>query len=190
MNQSQTERRQSFLQFHVPLRYRRSRWYLGLTEALNGIKGLNLHKHFHITAAFITDYLDEEATAKVADVIDKELKAMPAPSIVFDTVEAFTGEAGTNHYVCLATSQAPNDLTLIIDKIRMELTNHGYRLGSYRLHVTLADIPEGSIDLESLQARVGRVSVPTFTLTLAKADYRFHRDSRHFIREWTLCGNL
>ena len=50
---------QSYLQFLVPLRVHRSKWYLGLKAALGGVRDVNWHseKSFHITAAFIELFL-------------------------------------------------------------------------------------------------------------------------------------
>ena len=88
--------------------------------------------------------------------------------------------------VALSATEPAPALTEVIGKIRANLEAHGYSLGPYRFHVTLAEIPVGNIGLKELQARVGSVSVPTFSLTLTNADYRFYREFKRAIREWTM----
>lgn len=178
---------QSYLQFCVLLRVHRSKWYLGLKAALGGVRGVNWHRveSFHITAAFIENLPGPDGDARVVSLLDEELKGLLAMDVTFDTVVAFTGTGGDKHYVCLSATEPAPALTEVIDKIRANLEAHGYCLGPYRFHVTLAEIPAGSIGLKELQSRVGSVSVPTFSLTLTKADYRF-KGAKKAIRPWTL----
>lgn len=178
---------QSYLQFCVPLRVTRSKWYLGLKASLGGVRGVNWHseKSFHITAAFIKNLSGPDEGARVVSLLDEDLKGLPSMDITFDTVVAFTGTGGDKHYVCLSATEPAPVLTEVIGKIRANLEAHGYSLGPYRFHVTLAEIPVGNIGLKELQARVGSVSVPTFSLTLTKADYRF-KGAKTAVRPWTL----
>lgn len=177
---------QSYLQFRVPLRVSRSKWYLGLQAALGGVRGVNWHsqKSFHITAAFIKNLPGPDGDARVVSLLDEELKGLPAMDVTFDTVVAFTGTGGGKHYVCLSATEPASELTDVIGEIRAKLTAHGYCLGPYRFHVTLAEIPVDSIDLKALQAQVGSISVPMFTMALTKAEYRTYERPSRLIRRW------
>ena len=141
-------------------------------------------KSFHLTAAFIKNLPGADKDARVVSLLDRDLKGLPSMDINFDTVVAFTGTGGDKHYVCLSAAEPAPALTDVIDKIRARLTAHGYCLDPYRFHVTLAEIPVVSIGLKELQSRVGSVSVPTFSLTLTKADYRF-KGAKKAVRPWT-----
>ena len=178
---------QSYLQFCVPLRVHRSKWYLGLKALLGGERGVNWHSEesFHITAAFIENLPGPDGDARVVSLLDEELKGLPALDITFDTVVAFTDTGGDKHYVCLSAMEPTPALMDVIGKIRAKLTIHGYSLGPYRFHVTLADIPVGNIGLMDLQARIGSISVPTFTLTLTRAEYRAFKRPLPKIPVWT-----
>ena len=177
--------RQSYLQFHVPLD-RRAQWYRDLTSAIFGVREAKWQSgFFHITAAFINDKIDIPEAEDVADILDEVLTGTTAPVIAFDTVDAFTTQGGGTHVVYLTASKVPDEWKALVDKIRSTLKHRGYRLGPYQLHVTLARIPSGSIDLESLRERIAEVDIPAFSLTLATADYRFYREFKHAVREWT-----
>lgn len=178
---------QSYLQFCVPLRVTRSKWYLGLKASLSGVRGVNWHseRSFHITAAFIENLPGSDGDARVVSLLDEELKGLPAMDVTFDTVVAFTGTGGDKHYVCLSATEPVPALTDVISRIRTKLTAHGYSLGPYRFHVTLAEIPVGNICLKELQARIGSVTVPTFALTLTRAEYRAFQRPLPEIPAWS-----
>ena len=189
--------RPSYLQFRVPLRVTRSKWYLGLKASLGGVRSVNWHseRSFHITAAFIKNLPGLDGDARVVSLLNEELKGLPVMDITFDTVVAFTGTGGDKHYVCLSATEPAPALTDVIGKIRAKLTAHGYSLDPYRFHVTLADIPVGSIGLKELQARIGSIFVPTFTLTLTRAEYRAFQRPLPEIPAWpfsklTVSGSL
>jgi 2'-5' RNA ligase len=90
------------------------------------------------------------------------------------------------HIVYLTASRVPGEWADLIDRVRSRLASAGYHLGPYQLHVTLARVPAGSIDLESLRALIAHVDVPMCPLTLMKADYRFYHEYKWAVREWTL----
>lgn len=177
---------QSYLQFRVPLRVARSKWYLGLKASLSGVRGVNWHseKSFHITAAFIRDMLNPTGLDQIATILREELQGFSSVDVTFDTIVAFTGTGGDKHYVCLSATEPTPALTDVIGEIRAKLTAHGYCLGPYRFHVTLAEIPVESIDLKALQAQVGSISVPMFTMALTKAEYRTYERPSRLIRRW------
>lgn len=174
---------QTYLQFHVPLD-RRAGWYRAVKKALGRVKPQD--GHFHITVAFINDKIDLVKAKNVAEMLDEELKGMTAPAFVFDTVDAFPAENSEKNIVYLTASQVPEEWVAFVDRIRARLSSAGYHLGSYRLHVTLARVPLECIGLEALQARLARIDVPKMPLTLTKADYRFYREFKWAVREWTL----
>jgi 2'-5' RNA ligase len=178
--------RSSYLQFHVPLD-RLAGWYRALRTALNGVKGVRWQPgFFHITAVFINDKIDTAEADKVAGILGEELLGMSAPTIGFDTLGSFTTQGGRMHVVYLTASQVPGEWADLIDRVRSKLSAAGYHLGPYQLHVTLARVPAGSIDLESLRALIAPVDVPMAPLTLTKADYRFYQEYKWAVREWTL----
>jgi len=77
----------------------------------------------------------------------------------------------------------PEEWAAFVDRVRTRLSEAGYDLGPYRLHVTLARVPRKSIGLEALRARLARIAVPPMSLTLTKADYRFRGAAKN-IRQW------
>ena len=177
--------RQSYLQFHVPLD-RRAQWYRDLISALGGVRDVKWQNgFFHITAAFINDKIDDAEAKEVAEVIDGEVVGISAPVITFDSVEAFSTQGGGTHVVYLTASRVPDEWKALIDRVRRRLKGCGYRLGPYQMHVTLARIPASSIDLEELRERIADVDIPAFLLTLNTADYRFYREFKSAVREWT-----
>ena len=176
----------TYLQFHVPLD-RRAGWYRALKAALGGVRGTRWQDgHFHVTVAFINDEVDGTGAGKLAEVMDGELAGMAAPVLSFDTLEAFTTQGGGMHIVYLTASRVPDEWAAFVDRLQAKLIGLGYHLGPFRLHVTLARVPAGSIGLEDLRRRIGRIDVPTFSLTLTNADYRFYREFKRAIREWTM----
>ena len=181
-HKSATTLRSSYFQLFVPLD-RRARWYRAVEKALGRVKPQD--GHFHITVAFINDEIDLVEAKKVAEMLDEELKGMTAPAFVFDTVDAFPAENSEKNIVYLTASQVPEEWVTFVDRIRARLSNAGYHLGSYRLHVTLARVPIKSIGLDVLQARLARIDVPKMPLTLTKADYRF-KGAKKAVRPWTL----
>ena len=176
----------SYLQFHVPLD-RRAGWYRALKAALGGVRGTRWQDgHFHVTAAFINDEVDRAGAGKLAEVMDGELAGMAAPVLAFDTVDAFTTQGGGMHIVYLTASWVPEEWAAFVDRLRANLIGLGCHLGPFQLHVTLARVPAGSIGLDDLRRRIGRVDAPELSSTLAKADYRFYREFKWAVREWTL----
>jgi 2'-5' RNA ligase len=173
---------QSYLQLFVSLD-RRAGWYRAVKQALGRVRPQE--GHFHITVAFIKDEIDLVGAKKVAEILDEELKGMTAPTLVFDTVDAFPGKKSGKSIVNLTASRVPEEWVAFVDRIRARLSGAGYDLGPYRLHVTLARVPIKSIGLEALQARLARIDVPKMSLTLTKADYRF-KGAKNGIRPWTL----
>ena len=178
--------RPSYFQFHVPLD-RRARWYRALKAALGEVRGVRWQDgHFHVTVAFINDGVDVAEAGKLAEVMDGELAGMAAPVLTFDTLEAFTTQGGGMHIVYLTASRVPDEWAAFVDRLRAKLIGLDYHLGPFQLHVTLARVPAGSIGLDALRHRIGRVAAPQISSTLMKADYRFYREFKRAVREWTL----
>lgn len=176
----------TYLQFFVPLD-RRVGWYRALKAALGGVRGTRWQDgHFHVTAAFVNDEIDVAGAEKLTEIIDGELSGMAAPVLSFDTLEAFTTQGGGMHIVYLTASRVPDEWAAFVDRLRVKLIGLGYHLGPFQLHVTLARVPVGSIGLEDLRRRIGSVPAPQIASTLTKADYRFYREFRWAVREWTL----
>lgn len=177
---------ETYLQFHVPLD-RRAGWYRAQMAALDGVRGTRWQEgHFHVTVAFINDDVDMAGAGKLAEVMGGELAGMTAPVLTFDTLEAFTTQGGGMHIVYLTASRVPDEWAAFVDRMRARLIGLGYHLGPFQLHVTLARVPVGSIDLDALRHRIGRVAAPQISSTLTKADYRFYREFKWAVREWTL----
>ena len=174
---------QSYLQLFVPLD-RGAGWYRAVERALGRVRPQD--GHFHITVAFINDEIDLVGAKKVAEILDEELVGMTAPTLVFDTVDAFSGQKSGKSVVNLTASQVPEEWVTFVNRIRARLSSAGYHLGPYRLHVTLARVPLAIIGLKELRARLARIDVPKMSLTLTKADYRFYREFKWAVREWTL----
>ena len=174
---------QTYLQLFVPLD-RGAGWYRAVERALGRVRPQD--GHFHITVAFINDEIDLVGAKKVVEILDKELKGMAAPTLVFDTVDAFSGQKSGKSVVNLTASQVPEEWVTFVNRIRARLSSAGYHLGPYRLHVSLARVPLAIIGLEELRARLARIDVPKMSLTLTKADYRFYREFKWAVREWTL----
>ena len=155
--------------------------------ALGGVRGTRWQDgHFHVTVAFINDEVDVAGAEMLAEVIDGELAGMAAPVLTFNTLEAFTTQGGGMHIVYLTASRVPEEWAAFVDRLRAKLIGLGYHPGPFRLHVTLARVPAGSIGLEDLRRRIGRIDVPKMSLTLTNADYRFFREFKRAVREWTL----
>lgn len=171
----------SYLQLLAPLD-RRCRWY----RQLKSILGKMQDGGFHITVAFIHDELDRPGMEKVADILDQVLRHAVAPVITFDKLEVFTSESGDKHIVNLTASIIPPEFTSIKDRVRARLADEGYKLGPYKLHVTLARVKTDKIDLQTLQNRICPISIPPITRTLKDASYCYLKGYKHPIRRWTL----
>ena len=98
----------------------------------------------------------------------------------------FRDAGGGMHIVYLTASRVPDEWAAFVDRLRAKLIGFGCHLGPFQLHVTLVRVPAGSIGLEDLRRRIGRVDAPELSSTLAKADYRFYREFKWAVREWTL----
>lgn len=178
------EDRSSFIQFHVPLN-RRSQWYHDLTASLDGVKSVKWQNgFFHITAAFVNDKIGFVEANRIAEILNEELLGITAPIIDFDTLDAFATQGGGTIVVYLTASCVSEQWEALIDRIRTRLKGSGYDLGPYRMHVTLARIPAGSIDLEELRHRISRIIIPRMAMSLTKADYRFFKEFKCAVREW------
>ena len=117
---------QSYLQLFVPLD-RRAGWYRAVEKALGRVRPQD--GHFHITVAFINDKIDLVEAKKVTEMLDEELKGMAAPTLVFDTVDAFSGQKSGKSIVNLTASQVPEEWVTFVDRIRARLSSAGYHLG-------------------------------------------------------------
>ena len=173
----------TYLQLFVPLDCRVG-WYRAVKQALGWVRPQD--GHFHITVTFINDEIDLVRAEKVAEILDEELIGMTAPTLVFDTVDAFPGQQSGKSIVYLTASRVPEEWVAFVNRVRSRLSSAGYHLGPYRLHVTLARVSIKSIGLEALRTRLARIDVPKMSLTLAKADYRFYREFKWAVREWAL----
>ena len=171
----------SYVQLLVPLD-RRCQWY----RQLKSILGKMQDGGFHITVAFIHDELDRSGMEKVADILDQEVRHAVAPVITFDKLDVFTNESGDKHIVNLTASVIPPEFTSIKDRVRARLADEGYKLGLFKLHVTLARVNADKIDLQTLQNRIRPISVPPITRTLKKASYCFVKGHKYPIRRWRL----
>ena len=160
----------TYLQFRVPLD-RGAGWYRAVERALGRVRPQD--GHFHMTVAFINDEIDLVGAEKVVEILDEELHGMTAPTLIFDTVDAFRGQNSGKSIVNLTASRVPEEWVACVNRIRSRLSGAGYHLDSYRLHVTLAYVPQKLIGLETLRASLARIAVPPMSLTLTKADYRF-----------------
>ena len=103
---------QTYLQLFVPLD-RRAGWYRAVEKALGRVRPQD--GHFHITVAFINDKIDLVEAKKVAEILDEELKGMTAPTLVFDTVDAFSGQKSGKSIVNLTASQVPEEWVTFVD---------------------------------------------------------------------------
>lgn len=173
---------ETYLQLFVPLD-RDAGWYGAVKEALGGVTLQD--GHFHITVAFIKDIIDLVGAEKVVEILDEELHGMTAPTLIFDTVDAFRGQNSGKSIVNLTASKVPEEWVAFVNRIRSRLSGAGYHLDSYRLHVTLAYVPPKLIGLEALRASLARIAVPPMSLTLTKADYRF-KGAEEGIKVWPL----
>lgn len=174
--------KESYLQIHVPLD-NNSPWFRDLRAALDKV-AKRWYTRFHITIAFIEDELDINEARKVADLLYSTLSGAGPLDITFDKLDAFTNQSGSEYIVNLTASNDQPALTDLVNKVRTKLTEHGYHLGPYRLHVTLSRIKTNDIDLKPLQDIIGTVKIQPFTLSLSRADYRFLKERTNTIREW------
>lgn len=174
--------RQSYLQIHVPLDHN-SPWFRDLRTALSTITN-RWQNSFHITVAFIEDELETDKARKVAALLKGILSGAGPLDVTFDKLDAFSNRPGTQHIVNLTASSDQPALTALVDKVRTKLSEQGYHLGPYKLHVTLTRINVPVIDLKSLQAIIDKVQIQPFTLSLYKADYRFRGERTRTIAKW------
>lgn len=164
--------KKTYLEIQVPLRYDAD-WFQWLRRAFDRIRVRWQPGFHHITMVFIDDTPQD---VDLLPIIEKHLGGLPAPTLEFDKLDAFTVTNGGMHIINLTTTHVPQEFLATIEALRKDLQEAGCRIdSSFRLHVTLGRVLCDEADLATIQAALTTVAPPKFTLCLTDVDYREFR---------------
>lgn len=140
---------------------------------------------FHLTVAFVSN--DPHVKALSA-AFDKLLSDCKAPLQTFNKVDAFIAKTSSEIIIHLTSTQLSPSLQTLVDSLRKEATEAGADIeNDFILHVTLGRIDAKRAALEQVKRIVESIKVPSFTLLLQEAEYRYFEGKS--IRHWKMSQN-
>lgn len=127
--------------------------------------------HYHITVAF---FKDDSHVGELKKTFGQILHDSEDPELTFDKVDVFQTRDGKEFIINLTASQPSADFTTFVGKLREAARKTGAEMKpDFRLHVTLGRIAAGDVAMGDLKGVVDSIEVPSFTLTLNEAEYRY-----------------
>lgn len=176
---------QTYIAIDVPLR-NNAKWRTRLRSTLgthfNDIQWRDSHPH--LTLAFMKESPSEKEVLDIVSSYLKQTKAK-APTIAFDKLDVFLTYSGDRYIVNLTTTHIPKSFLTLTNDIRSSLKKHGAVLTTdFRFHVTLCEIQDVTIDINTIKECLESVMLPPFSLSLTHLEYRYFRGET--IKEWRL----
>lgn len=173
----------NYLEIKVPIR-RDAKWFTALRGAMasEGIPVRWQTRFFHITAAFINN---DEPVELLKVAFDRLLTDWNALSLTLDKLDAFEAKDAPVIIVSLTTSHLSPEFGILVDQLRESARELGAVIdGNFLLHITLGRIDSAKASLEQVKRVVTGIEVPSFTLQLDEAEYRYFRGKS--IRSWKM----
>ena len=163
---------QSYIEIKVPISWDES-WFVELRELLDDVNIRWQRGYYHITMAFLDD---SPRGVDLLTGLNHTLDEAVAPTITFDTLDAFATSGGRRQVIHLTTSHVPTDFQAMVDDIRRHLKDKGCVIQSdFRLHVTLGRVDDPRMNVGKLQRISSQVDLPAMTLTLTDVEFRIFR---------------
>jgi len=163
---------QSYIEIKVPISWDEP-WFEELRELLDGVNIRWQRGYYHITMAF----LDE--TPHGVDLLtglNRRLQQASAPTMTFDTLDAFATGGGRRQVIYLTTSDTPPEFLSLVEDIRSHFKARGCVIQSpFKLHVTLGRVDDHRMNVSKLKGIIGEVDVPATTLSLNSVEFRIFR---------------
>jgi len=172
---------QSYIEIKVPIGWEEP-WFEELRDRLNGVNIRWQRGYYHITMAFVDE------TPQGVDLItglNHRLHQSTAPTLTFNTLDAFATGGGRRQVIYLTTTITPPDFQSLVDDIRNHFKVKGSVIQSdFRLHVTLGRVDDHRMNVTKLKKVISEVDVPPMTLTLTSVEFRIFRGKT--LGLWTL----
>ena len=172
----------SYLEIKVPISFDEY-WFKELRDLLDGIDIRWQRGFYHITMAFLDFAPDgQNMVPGLNDILSDAM----APTITFDTLDAFA--SGANRQVIhLTTTDAPSDFLALVEDVRQYFKAKGCVMQSdFRLHVTLGRVQDARMNVNKLKDIISQVDMPEITLELTDVEYRVFRGKT--LGQWKLMG--
>lgn len=181
------EKMQTYISIDVPLR-RAAKWYICLKRTLGTIcKDIYWQEsHPHLTLAFMSEPPSEAEVGHVVSTCLKPYQEQPIAPIPFDKLDVFLANTGDKYIVNLTTTHIPESFQALINDLRASLTECGAVITTdFRFHVTLCEIKDTTIDINTIRELLESVILPSFSLSLTRLKYRSFRPGKTIL-EWSL----
>ena len=173
----------NYLEIKVPIRWD-AEWFAALRDAVAsaGITVRWQTRFFHITAAFINN---DEPVEALKDTFEKLLANRNVLSLTLDKLDAFVANDSPVIIVHLTASHTSPEFNILVHQLRESARENGAIIyGNFLLHITLGRIDTDNASLDQVKKIVSGILVPSFTLQLNEAEYRYYRGES--IRSWKM----
>lgn len=173
----------NYLELKVPVSWN-AEWFAQLRQRMaeENISVRWQKRYYHITAAFI---YNDEPVEELTKVFDATLTRRKAPKLTLDTLDAFCAKEAPVIIVNLTSSHLSPDFNILVNQLREMAREQGANIdGNFLLHITLGRIDIAQTSIGQVRGIVSGIEVPSFTLQLKEAEYRYYRGGS--IRCWTL----
>jgi 2'-5' RNA ligase len=173
----------TYLEIKVPISFDES-WFRELRGLLDGVNIRWQRGFYHITMVFL-DFAPDGVN--MVPGLNEYLGEAMAPTITFDTLDAFTAGGGRTQVIYLTTSEIPEDFVALVQDIRRYMKGRGCVIQSdFKLHVTLGRVQDPGGNLRFIKETISQVDLPAITLDLTDVDYRVFKDYGKPLAHWTL----
>lgn len=173
----------NYLEIKVPIRWD-AEWFTALRKTMEAenIPVKWQTRFFHITAAFINN---DEPVELLKVALDRLLADRSALTLTLDKLDAFEAKNDPVIIVNITASCPSPELSIFVDQLRESARALGAVIdGNFLLHITLGRLDSAKASLEQVKRVVTGIEVPSFTLQLDEAEYRYFRGKS--IRSWKM----
>lgn len=160
----------NYLGLTIPLRTD-AQWFVDLRNTMKSedITVEWRHRNYHITTVFI---YNDQKVEELTPAFSRLFTNRKAPTLTLDTIDAFM--AKKEIIVSLTSSQMSKELKKLIEEIRQEVKSREVNMRQdFILHITLGKIVPTTNTLQKVTQIINNIKIPSFTLYIKKADYRY-----------------
>lgn len=164
----------NYLELKVPVR-QDAEWFANLRDEMESesVPVKWQRGYYHITVVFVND---NKHVPQLLSAFDHILEGRKAPSMTIDTLDAFKTRSGMEYVVNLTASHPSEELITLIDELRNDAKSIGANIDTdFFIHITLGRIDADATTLDCINSVINRISIPSYTLVLKEAEYRYYR---------------
>lgn len=176
----------NYIELKIPIR-QSAKWFVNLRKAMAAAKIPVRWQPggFHLTMAFISN---DQPVKALSVAFDKQFSGREASAQTFDKLDAFMAKTGGETIIHLTSTHLSPSLQTLVNSLRRAAIDAGADIeNDFILHVTLGRIDAKKATLEQVLRIAESIQVPSFTLLLQKAEYRYFRGKS--IQRWTMNQN-